>query len=182
MANMGLTERDLLIVQAAFPEARHELRDGKVIISSLLDCFSAVVVTELTARLSAWVEPLKLGFVAASGAGYRLPNADVIATAVCFVAKERMRIPPRDFADVVPNVAVEVKSPSDRIADLVDKLALLRSFGAHSTLLIDPDARTVRVDAEGESHRVLSGEDLLELPVVLPGWSMRVSELWPDDL
>jgi Uma2 family endonuclease len=182
LSKMALTERDLLVVQAAYPEARLELRDGKIIVMTPSGFQSEAVVTELAARLWAWVRPRKLGFVVTSSAGFRLPNGDVIAPDVSYVAKERLRSAPRDFADVVPNLAVEVRSPSDRIADLVDKLALLRSFGAHSTLLVDPDERTVRVDAEGELHRVLTGEDTLELPAVLPGWSMLVSELWPDEL
>lgn len=148
----------------------------------LSDCYSEAVVVALASRLQGWVEPRKLGFVATSSAGYRLPNGDIVAPDVSFVAKERMRISPRDFADVVPNLVVEVKTPTERIAELEEKLSLLRLLGAQAALLIDPDEHTVKVDAEGKPSRMLTDADTLDLPVLLPGWSMHVSELWPEPL
>lgn len=182
LSKMALTEQDLRTVQAAYPNARLELRDGKIIVMSPSGFASEEVAALLTARLVSWVYPRKLGRVATSSAGFRLPNGDIISPDVSFVARERMRISPDNFADVVPNLAVEVKSPSDRISELADKLALLRSLGAQSTLLIEPVERTVIVNAEGESQRVLVDGDALELPEILPGWSMPVSELWPQEL
>jgi len=179
---MALTERDLLKVQAAYPNGRLELRDGKVVIKGFLDLWSAGIVTNLLTHLFNWVQPRRLGFVASSNAGFRLTNGDIVAPAATFVAKERMRIPPRDFADVVPNLVVEIKSCSDRIAELDQKLSLLRSLGAQAALLIDPDERTVMVDADGQPRCVLTDADTLVLPLLLPGWSMRVSELWPEPL
>lgn len=117
-----------------------------------------------------------------SSAGFRLPNGDVTAHDVSFVAKERMQIPPRHYADAVPNLVVEIRSPSDRVAELEEKLSLLRSFGAQAALLIDPDDHTIKVDAEGQPLCRLTDADMLGLPGLLPGWSMRVSELWPEPL
>src|SRR5271166_514337 len=134
-SEMALTERDLLKIQAAYPNSRIELRDGKVIVMSLSDCYSVAVVVELARRLLDWVEPRKLGFVATSSAGFRLPNGDIVAPDVTFVAKDRMRFSPRDFADVVPNLVVEVKTPSDRVPELEEKLHMLRSLGAQAALL-----------------------------------------------
>lgn len=182
LSEMALTERDLAEVQAVYRDNRVELRDGKIIIMSPSGDFSEAVAFELAARLREWVRPRKLGFVLTSSAGFRLPNGDVIAPDVSFVAKGRMRIPPRHYADVVPNLVVEVKSPSDRIAELEEKLTLLRSFGAQAALLIDPDERTVKVDADGQPPSTITDADMLDLPGVLPGWSMPVSELWPEEL
>jgi Uma2 family endonuclease len=182
LSNMALSERDLIAVQAVYPDNRVELRDGRIIVMSPSDHTSEVIVMRLGRRLSDWVEPRKLGFVAGSSAGYRLPNGDVLAPDVSYVSKERMRISPRAYARIVPELAVEVKSPSDQLRELEEKLALLRSFGAQATLLIDPDERTVVVDIEGQPPRTLADADTIDLPKLLPGWSMRVSELWPEPL
>lgn len=180
--HMALTERDLLTIQAAYPNSRLELRDGKIIVMSPSDDLSEAIVLMLAARLHEWVKPRKLGFVLTSSAGFRLPNGDVVAPDVSLVLKERMRIPPRHYADVVPHLVVEVKSPTDRVAELEEKLSLLRSFGAQALLLIDPDERTVKVDVIGQPTRTLADADILDLSALLPGWSMRVSELWPEPL
>jgi Uma2 family endonuclease len=180
--SMALTERDLLRVQAENPDCRVELRDGKVIVMSPCGDYGEVVATHLAASLVVFVRAQRLGFVFGSSAGFRLPNGDIVAPDVSFVARDRMKEVPRDFASVVPNLAVEVKSPSDRIPELEAKLLMLRDQGAQATLLIDPDARTATQDVVGNPRRVLVDLDVVELPGLLPGWSMRVSELWPEPL
>ena len=182
LSEMALTEQDLLTVQAAYPNSRFELRDGKIIVTSPSDFTSEVIVARLSRRLSDWVEPRKLGFVVTSSAGFRLPNGDIIEPDVAYVSKERMRVSPRAYAHVVPDLAVEVKSPTDRVAELEEKLSLLRSLGARAALLIDPDERTVNVDVGDQPQRTLTDIDVLEFPELLPGWSLRVSELWPEQL
>jgi Uma2 family endonuclease len=179
LSEMALTERDLIAVQALYPDNRVELRDGKIIVMSPSDHASEVIVARLTTQLQNWVGPRELGFVATSSAGFRLPNGDVLAPDVSYVSRERMRESPRAYASVVPDLAVEVKSPSDQVRDLEEKLALLRSLGTRAAVLIDPDEHTVKIDADDQPSRTLTDADPLELPAVLPGWSMRVSELWP---
>jgi Uma2 family endonuclease len=182
LSNMALTEKDLLTVQAACPDNRVELRDGKIIVMSPSDHVSEVIVARLVARLQNWVEPRDLGFIATSSAGFHLPNGDVVAPDITYVSRQRMQTSPRGYAHVVPDLVVEVKSPSDRIAELEEKLALLRSLGAQASVLIDPDEHTVVVEANDQPRRTLMDADALEFPALLPGWSMPVSELWPKPL
>jgi Uma2 family endonuclease len=177
---MALTERDLIRVQAANPDFRVELRDGKIIVMSRYGSYSDAVTTGLISRLHIFVRDHKLGFVFGSSGGFKLPNGDIVGPDASFVSREIMRTIPRRFADVVPNLAVEVKSPSDRIRELEEKLSMLRDLGTRATMLIDPDALTVTLDVVGNARRILTDEDLIELPALLPGWSMRVSELWPE--
>jgi len=179
---MALTERDLLRVQAANPDCRVELRDGKIIVMSPSGLFSEAVGTRLLARLHQFVEEHRLGLVVGSSGGFHLPNGDIVGPDVAFVSRERLRSVPRGFARVAPDLAVEVKSPSNRIPELAEKLAMLRSQGTTVTLLIDPDERTVVFEGAGGQRRVLRDEDTIELSSLLPGWSMRVSELWPESL
>jgi Uma2 family endonuclease len=179
LSEMALTERDLIAVQAVYPDNRVELRDGKIIVMSPSDHKSEVIAARLVTHLQNWVGPRDLGFVATSSAGFFLPNGDVLAPDVSYVSKKRMSITPRAYARVVPELAVEVKSPSDRVSEIQEKLAVFRSLGAEATLLIDPDEGTVRVNVDGQPEVMLTDADTIELPHLLPGWSMRVSELWP---
>ena len=182
LLDMALTEQDLIALQAALPDNRLELRAGKIIVMSPSDAMSETIAVRLAHRLSQWVEARKLGFVLGSSAGFCLPNGDVVAPDVSFVARDRMRLPPRQYARVVPNLAVEVRSPSNTVAELAQKLALMRSFGTQAALLIDPDVRNVALDSDEQGNLVLAGDDVLDLPGNLPGWSMPVSELWPEEL
>ena len=179
---MALTERDLLRVQAANPDCRVELRDGKIIVMSPSGLYSELVVTNLVAHLQSFVRDRKLGFVVGSSGGFHLPNGDIVGPDVSFVSRERLRSVPCGFARIAPDLAVEVKSPSNRIPELAEKLAMLRSQGTQVTLLVDPDERTVVFEGAGGRPRILRAEDAIELPSLVPGWSMRVSELWPEEL
>jgi Uma2 family endonuclease len=177
--HMVLTERELLKVQQANPACRVELRDGRIIIMSPSGALSEVIAVMLASRLNAWVHPKRLGYILGSNGGFRLPNGDIIAPDVSFVTRDRLPTLPGGFADAVPNLAVEVKSPSDRIRELEEKLGLLRELDAQITWLIDPDQRTVAVHELGHAQLLKDG-DTLHLTALLPGWSMQVQDLWPD--
>ena|ERR1700685_4510550 len=75
-----------------------------------------------------------------------------------------------------PDVAVEIRSPSDRPDDLADKIATLLRAGTHAVFVIDPDARTVTVhDASGAHGLSVSGA--LEHPA-LPGFAVDLTEMF----
>jgi Uma2 family endonuclease len=79
---------------------------------------------------------------------------------------------------IVPDVAVEVISPTDRVYDLDEKIADYKTAGIKMIWIVDPKARNVRVIRPGEptieleEHQILSGEP------VLPGFSVRVADLF----
>lgn len=71
---MLLTQADLQTFQAQYPDHRLELVNGKVIVMSSSGYESDEVAAETIRLLGNWVRPRKLGRVAASSAGFRLPN------------------------------------------------------------------------------------------------------------
>ncbi len=76
---MSLTVKDLEKMQAAYPDYRMELVNGNVVVMSPSGYESEEVGTEFAALLRNWVRPRKLGRVAGSSAGFRLPNTDLRA-------------------------------------------------------------------------------------------------------
>ena len=80
---------------------------------------------------------------------------------------------------VVPDLAIEVLSPSDQ-AELSDrKLGLYRAAGTPRLWVIDPRSRTVAVWRQGALDATLTEpDDELELEDLVPGWRMPLRELW----
>ena len=78
-------------------------------------------VEEFGAQLRNWVKPRQLGRVTGAGAGFNLPNSDTRAPDVSFVKAERLRRSPRSFAELAPDLMVEVKSPTDSLKGLRTK-------------------------------------------------------------
>lgn len=183
---MNLTINDLEKIQTVFAE-KHldyqlELVDGNIIVMGLSDYLSEEVIARLITLLSNWVNPRRLGRVTGSGAGFRLPNAnnDLRGPDVSFVSAERMRTSPRDFAQIVPDLMVEVKSKSDRIQPLENKIKQFLALGTQVGMLVDPDKLSVTIYySDDRSPLVLGNEDAIAIPELLPGLEIPVADLWP---
>lgn len=129
--------------------------------------------------LANWVYPRRLGRVFDSAGGFILPNTDLKAPDVSFVRASRLRQRLRYFAEMVPDLVVEIKSQSDRIKPLEAKIQMFLSLGAVVGILIDPDQETLTVYRLTGEPIVLSGEEILTIPELFPDWELPVSEIWP---
>lgn len=74
---------------------------------------------------------------------------------------------------------VEIKSKSDRLKPLVEKIQLFLELGSTVEILIDPDQLTLTVYRLNQEPIILQNDDKLTLPDLLPGWELTISELWP---
>jgi Uma2 family endonuclease len=179
------TVADLQELQTEHPDWQMELVDGSIVVMGPSDYESEEIGTELAAQLRNWVRPRKLGRVTGSSAGFILPTTDpsvsrdLRAPDVSFVKADRLKKTKRDFVQLVPDLTVEVKSKTDRIKVLVEKIQLFLELGSTVGILIDPDERVVTVYRLGQDPIVLKDSDRLTLPDLLPGWELIVSELWP---
>ncbi|WP_347178813.1 Uma2 family endonuclease [Roseofilum capinflatum] len=180
---MSLTVEDLEKLQTQFSDShldyRTELVDGKIIVMGLSDYVSEVIIARLVFFLQNWVIPRSLGYVTGSSAGFRLPDGNLRGPDVSFVPAEKMREAPRAFAELVPDLAIEVRSASDNIKPLVEKLEKFLELGSQVGILVDPKNLTVTVYRSDCEPVVLTGEDRLTIPELLPGWELSVTEIWP---
>lgn len=177
---MSLTLKDLEKVQAQLgDDYRVELVDGGITVMSPSGYESDEVAFEFGAQLRNWVRPRQLGRVTGAGAGFSLPNSDTRAPDVSFVIAERLRRSPRSFAELAPDLMVEVKSPTDSVKGLRDKIDEFLQQGTKVGILIHPEQRWLEIRRLGEAAITLSDGDVLTVPELLPGWQVQVSELWP---
>jgi Uma2 family endonuclease len=75
-----------------------------------------------------------------------------------------------------PDVAVEIRSPGDRVRRIEHKIGVYLATGAKLVIVVDPSDRTIRLhDARGV--RELCGDDAIE-HAALPGFSLALPELF----
>jgi Uma2 family endonuclease len=125
----------------------------------------------LTWRLAQYAEENGLGEVYTAGTGFRRSaNPKGIASPdLAFVTRERLGSGRTGAPDLVVQFAP---------ARNTDNAAGWLRSGTRAVLVLDPAARTVKVYRNGSPLQVLGAESVLELPDLLPGWSLRVGDLF----
>ena len=140
------------------------------------------IVLNLGARLWIIVNAQKLGRLVASDSGVWLErNPDTVREPdIAFFSAEK--VPPgvrvTGYSETVPDLVVEVHSPSDSMREVHDKARMWLSYGVRLVWVVHPDTRTI--DVHHQEHRVstLTETDALDGADVLPGFSCAVSDLF----
>ena len=83
--------------------------------------------------------------------------------------------------DLVPDLAVEVRSPDDAPGELSAKAHEYLDAGARLGWVVDPPAHTVRVHEPGRTPRVLGMDAALDGSEVLPGFTLPLAELFGEE-
>jgi len=177
----ALTRQDLEKLQAEHPDYRMELVDGKIIVMSPSGYESDEVAAEFTAQLRNWVKPRRLGRVTGSSAGFDLPSANVRAPDVSFVRRERLPKSPRSFAELAPDLMVEVKSPTDTLKSLRDKIQFFLDQGTKIGILMNPQRRRIEIYRPNSEVEILGDGDVLTIPDLLPGFEVAIVDLWSPE-
>lgn len=160
----------------------YELQAGMLVSEPLPGFRHGRVMAAVADILRTHVRTHRLGVVLAGDSGFilaRTPDT-VRGPDVAFVSTDRIG----DSGDSVrafagaPDLAVEVLSPSNTPAGLRAKVADYLAAGARCVWIVDPEARTVTVYASLLSPHVLAEEELLDGGDVIPGFQVRVGELF----
>lgn len=163
-------------------EGSWELIDGELREVSPTAEESSNISAILVVLIGQYVLEHNLGRIYTADGGFVLfpDRATVRAPDVAFVRADR--IPRGDarkrFARVVPDLVVEVLSPTDRPGAVVAKVELYREAGVPLIWLVDPDAKSVTVVASEASVATLHAEDTLEGGAILPGSRIPVTKIF----
>ena len=79
---------------------------------------------------------------------------------------------------LAPDLAVEVLSPSDRIADALAKIAMYLDAGVRLVWLVDPASQTVTIFRPDAIPTKLDADDTLDGDEVLPGFTLPIAEIF----
>lgn len=86
-----------------------------------------------------------------------------------------------NYAEIVPDLIFEVKSKTDSVTKLREKIQQFLTYGTQVGILVDPRSRTMEVDRSNTEKVVLGDGDVLQVPEVLPGWELPVAEVWAPE-
>jgi len=161
---------------------RCELVRGELIMMSPGKGRHGAVCARITKALANYVDANDLGIVFGSSAGYVIArDPDTVRESdISFLCKARLRDQDFDaFLEGAPDLAVEVLSPSNTIAEMREKIDDYLGAGCRVVWIVDPLRRSVVVYRREADPAILSEEDTLSAEEVLPGFSLLVREIFP---
>ena len=138
-------------------------------------------------RLGAHVEDRGLGMVFGSSQGFALPSGDTVAPDTAVVLRDTWTAapPPQPdrFLTVVPDLVVEILSPSTARRDLRVKRDIYERNGVREYWIVDPTRRAITVLAAGTDGRFGAGRTVAEdepaRSLLLPGFAVRPADVIP---
>jgi Uma2 family endonuclease len=140
---------------------------------------------EISGELWSWNRIYQTGRTFDSSAGFTLPNSAIKSPDTSWIARDRWAaLSPavrKRFPTISPDFVLEIRSESDRLSDLKEKMAEYIQNGVRLGWLIDRHSEKTyiyRLDGTEETvafNDYLSGED------VLVGFRLRIADLiWED--
>ena len=137
---------------------------------------------EITFQLRAWNKRTELGKTFDSSTGFKLPNGADRSPDAAWIKLERWEgLTPeqrRKFPPLAPDFVVELRSATDDLKSLQDKMQEYRDNGVRLGFLIDPQNQRVEI------YRLVRDVELLESPTslsgenLLPGFVLDLSQIW----
>jgi Uma2 family endonuclease len=161
-----------------------ELVRGRVVEMNVPKPTHGTVLVRAGRILDEFVEEHELGIVAGGDSGVVTErDPDTLRGAdVAFFSYKRL---PRnadldEYLDVAPEIVLEVRSPSDRWAKILEKVAEYLNAGVLRVCVLDPRTKSIRVYRPDEPEQILSADDELTLPEMHVDFRHPVSRFFPD--
>lgn len=171
----------------AFCQANKQLRiertaSGELIFRAPEGGSSNLGNTTLLEIFLAWSRQDGTGTVFSSSAGFVLPNGAMRAPDLAWVLNTRLE-PLTDeqfdkFLPLCPDFVIELRSPSDSLKALQEKMSEYIANGARLGWLLDPLSRQVILYTPGSTPVPLHNPVSLSAEPVLPGFTLDVPYLW----
>ncbi|MDE2640898.1 MAG: Uma2 family endonuclease [Chloroflexota bacterium] len=142
------------------------------------------IVMNLGIELGIFIKARRLGTLVGSDSGVWLErDPDTVREPdLAFTSVEKIPLDARitGYAEVAPDLVVEIVSPSDSRREVHDKARMWLSHGVRLAWVVHPDTRTVDVHRTDRDVATLGEHDSLDGMDVLPGFSCAVKDVFGE--
>ena len=177
------TAEDLLHLPEAPDGRRYELVEGKLYEMPPPGPRHGYITSNVAFLIETYVRRHRIGRVMAGDTGFLLGrDPDTVrGPDVAYISYERFpedRELPDRYEDILPELAVEVVSPSDTRRYVREKAEAWLAAGVAVVWVLDPRIGEVTVYRAGRGTSVFHGEETLDGAPALPGFSCRVADFF----
>lgn len=165
------------------PDKRIELtKEGKIIVMPPTHTETGRKNFKIILRFGIWAELDKTGQCFESSTGFTFPNGAKRSPDLAWVRNEKWNQlsekEKRSFARLVPDFVVELRSDTDSLKTLQNKMREYLENGVSLGWLIDTRTRKVYVYRPNEKVEVLDDPQTVSGEPLLPGFVLDLSEIW----
>ncbi|HEX5876194.1 MAG TPA: Uma2 family endonuclease [Pyrinomonadaceae bacterium] len=158
---------------------------GEIVIMPLTGVETGRRNANLTYQLELWSRTDSTGFCCDSNTAFVLPNNACRSPDAAWVKREKLEHLTKDererFGRFSPDFVVELRSRSDRLTELRNKMLEWIENGVSLAWLIDPFKRKVYVYRPNEELVILDNPESVSGDPLLPGFTLDLTELWLQD-
>ncbi|NEN98648.1 MAG: Uma2 family endonuclease [Moorea sp. SIO1F2] len=155
---------------------------GEIIIMSPTGGVTGNRNFKLIQQLANWTDDDGTGIGFDSSTGFKLPNGAERSPDAAWIKLERWDTIPTQkqerFAPICPDFVVELRSPSDKLETLQNKMTEYIDNGAKLGWLIDRKHQRVYVYRPGVETERLDNPATVSGEAVLPGFVLKLSKIW----
>jgi Uma2 family endonuclease len=158
---------------------KYELVDGEIVVSPTGYRHSTVSV-RIAYVIQRYLDEHPIGGIAGADLGVVFENGDLRSPDLTFIRNEKLPVGDAEerFLEVVPDLIVEVLSPSDSMRFVGHKIGEFLECGVPIVWLVDPAQRTVTVYRSLSNTERHTSDDTITAEPVLPGFSCTVSRFF----
>jgi Uma2 family endonuclease len=155
-----MSDEDLMRFCAANDDLRVEREaNGEILVMTPAGINTSRMNMRIGRLLDEWAEQDGRGIAVDSNGGFTLPDNSVRAADAAWVLKSRWdKLSDADkarFSPLCPDFVIELRSPSDSLIELSEKMQQWVTNGVQLAWLIDPIEHTVSIHRPGDSPEIL---------------------------
>ncbi len=156
--------------------------NGELILMSPTGLEGSSWNSELITELNLWARQDGRGKVFDSNGGFTLPDGSMRAPDAAWVSWRRWNAVPRDeqkrYGRVSPEFVIEMRSESDRLSMLQEKMRLWIANGVELAWLIDPERKVVEVYRQGAEPEVNDQPTSVQGSGPVAGFELVLERIW----
>lgn len=179
-----LSAKDFLELCQVNQDLRLELTaTGDVIIMPPTHSWTGKQNFGLVTQVGAWINQTGLGLGFDSSTGFTLPNGAVRSPDVSWMSNTRWEAlteiqQKEEFSPIAPDFVIELRSSSDSLTKLREKMQEYLDNGVRLGWLIDTTKKQVEIYRLGQDIEVLDSPTTLADESVLPGFVLDLNKIW----
>ncbi len=180
---MKFTEEEFWEFCRQNDEMRIEMtKEGDVIVMPPTGSETGDRNAEITMQLRNWSKKDKEGKSYDSSTGFKLPNGATLSPDASWVRKERIEqftTEQREkFLPLCPDFVIELRSASDSLKELQEKMAEYIENGARLGWLINPKEKKVHIYRSSGEIEVLQNPNTVSGEDILRDFALNLTEIW----